>query len=217
MSREVRKLVQQITQIPGVEVVEGGKHLTVRKDGEFVTSLSRTPSDPRWRDNAVAALKRKGITPGLKLDKVVRVTQGPSVDDLRADVRGIKAGKRGSQSEFALMLMELAETLGIEGYKNHESAQMSVKAFANGGGLSGDREVLVAEGVRLWRLKHQVEEQLATPEPPQMDPLVHRPFEAISLGKVGAAGELTIKLDLATFNQLLSGLGIQLELGGEDA
>ena len=50
MHKEVKELLRGIEHIEGVELRDSGKgHIVVSQNGKFVASISRTPSDTRWR------------------------------------------------------------------------------------------------------------------------------------------------------------------------
>src|SRR5690349_18649652 len=101
MDKEVRKLVQSIQHIPGVEIEgTGNSHLIVKYNDRFVTTLPSTPSDSRWRDNTVATLRRHGITPGTKpRGKAANVTgiRLMSREEIQARLldKGATHGERG--------------------------------------------------------------------------------------------------------------------------
>ena len=61
MNKDVRQLIERVTSFPGVTVDRSATHPRVYKDGVFVTALPSTPSNNRWYQNAVSALKRGGI------------------------------------------------------------------------------------------------------------------------------------------------------------
>jgi hypothetical protein len=66
-AKDAKQLIRTIEHQPGVEVRQNGAgHYSVYKDDKFVTSISVSPSDHRWRDHAIADLRRAGITPSVK-------------------------------------------------------------------------------------------------------------------------------------------------------
>jgi hypothetical protein len=66
-AKDAKQLIRTIEHQPGVDVRQNGAgHYSVYKDDKFVTSISVSPSDHRWRDHAVADLRRAGITPSVK-------------------------------------------------------------------------------------------------------------------------------------------------------
>lgn len=75
MRPDVRKLVKAV-EARGASVQYGGKHLKVVWQGAVVDTLPITPSDWRWRKNAVSNLMRLGV---LDRDPWARVTKAKEV------------------------------------------------------------------------------------------------------------------------------------------
>lgn len=73
MNKDVKKFVQSLTIIDGVEARNSSGHIKIFKDDKLVVTLPSTPGDRRWRDNAIRDLRAVGITPSTKLDKQVRI------------------------------------------------------------------------------------------------------------------------------------------------
>lgn len=66
MDREVRELVESLER-QGWRVEQGGRHLKAfSPDGKTIVSLPLTPSDHRWRANALRYLRRGGYDPSKK-------------------------------------------------------------------------------------------------------------------------------------------------------
>lgn len=63
MNKELRNLIGLLVE-QGFDVKPTKRgHFTVRRAGEYVTTLAGTPSDYRGSKNSRAALKRHGFTP----------------------------------------------------------------------------------------------------------------------------------------------------------
>lgn len=130
MDKEVRQLLRTIEHIDGVEIRTNGKgHHGVYYRGKYVTSISSTPSDPRWRDNVLAELRRGGITPS---NKPMRPAKDPTpmltVDEIRARL------PKDQLTEFVRFLTDDLPKLqpGLRGYKNAASAHASLRMLADG-------------------------------------------------------------------------------------
>jgi hypothetical protein len=58
-AREMRKLVYHaVCKGVDIRLPDGGRHYAVYKDGRRVGSLPYSPSDVRWRQNAIAEIRR---------------------------------------------------------------------------------------------------------------------------------------------------------------
>ena len=203
MDKDVRKLVQQLTVIPGVSVESGGgSHLKVFKRGKFVTTLPCSPSDSRWRSNTVATLRRHGLTPGKKLDTEVRVKEGPGANEVRAAVARITEGQ-GALTEFARFAEDVAKTVGVRPFKSVDSARVSVRRFISGGDLSDEKMVLVTEAARMWQQMKQSQARAHTPTVPSAKP--PEPDSRL----------LTVEIDLARLNEVLGPLGLVVTAKGD--
>lgn len=157
MNRDVRKLVSSLERIDGVEVTTGGSgHLIVSKDGHFVVSLSATPSDVRWKDNALAQLRRAGITPGVRPPK--KKTGPPKVKqmDVRAELQPIKEARL--LPEFARFTQQLGEIRGLRTFASVNSAENSIRNVANNTmGLRSWGWELVMAALIEWRRRKPIE------------------------------------------------------------
>lgn len=162
MNKEVRQLVAQLDRIPDVAVQTAGSgHLVVTKGGAFVTTLPSTPSDVRWRDNALASLRRAGITPGVRQPKR---SMPPKIRqmDARAELRGLISQRQ--LAEFARFAQQLGEIRGLRTFKNVNSAESSLGSVAHGGGMSAWGWVLLTAALVEWRRRQpepEVVEQIA--------------------------------------------------------
>lgn len=177
MNKDVRKLVSSLERIPDVEVAQGGSgHLLVTKGGEFVVTLSATPSDPRWRENALATLRRAGITPGVRPRKH-QVPSRVRQIDVRAELVPIREARQ--IAEFARFAQQLGEIRGMRTFKTVASAESAI------GTLLRDREKglapwgwqLVMAALVEWRRRKPIdmlpqsaprgEVEIAKPEQPE--------------------------------------------------
>lgn len=198
MNKEVRKLVQSLTPIPGVEVTETGSgHLMVTRDGAFVTTLPSTPSDVRWRENALAQLRRAGITPGVRPPKSVP----PPVRtvDLRAELKPIRDAKQIAQ--FAKFAQQLGEIRGLRIYKNTNSAESSIGEFVRGGNLSGWSARLIAAALVEWR-RREPEQRVVERIAASLDMPAQEPDPA----------SVKLVVDLSRLASKLAEFGIELEV-----
>lgn len=155
MDKEVRKLVQSIQDIPGVEISgNGGKnHLIFKYRDKFVTTLPSTPSDSRWRDNTVATLRRHCITPGTKpRGNGPQVRELMPLEEVRRRLVAMLA-ERGATSGFARYLVEeVAPNANLRSYASVESASASLKQIREGGEAADWTHALIDQGLR-WQDK----------------------------------------------------------------
>lgn len=215
MDKEVRKLIQSLTVIDGVTVEVNGSHAKVYRDGTLLVVISKTPSDHRWKQNTLRDLRAKGITPGARIDKALRYTEGVTMEQLRAKLFEMKQ-ERGARARFARFLQdEVTPMLGMDGYRSFHSAEASLKQFADGqGNLSEQKFVLVSEALRLWPAKQRAdvpgEEIVPDPEPGIIRDavLIDRPFPDETPG--GAT--VTVELDVDSLSEILGRFGIKLTL-----
>jgi len=189
MNKEVRKLVTSLKQIPDVEVSQANSgHLLVTKGGAFVVTLSATPSDHRWYDNALAQLRRAGITPGVR-PKSFKKPSPIKVMDVRAELQPIRAKRQIAQ--FARFAQQLGEIRGMRTFKTVEAAETSIGGVAkhDDKGMSPWGWQLVMAALVEWRRRQ--------PEP---EPEVHaveprpEPVEQPTTKLVVDLGQLTAKL-----------------------
>lgn len=150
MNSEVRKFVRTFDHIDGVEVRAGGKHLSVYLNGNFVTSISRTPSDPRWRDNAAADLRRAGITPATRPMKPPQeIKELMPVDEIRARIAALE-----NLNEFARFVTDDIPTIfpKLRTFKNFHSAAATLSGFRTRKtqGLSEWSHLLLDQAIRTW-------------------------------------------------------------------
>ncbi len=67
-SQDVRQLVRRLRQRYVVEETRRGSHWEVRTErGERVATIPSTPGDKRWRDNALADIRRWERARGMSL------------------------------------------------------------------------------------------------------------------------------------------------------
>jgi hypothetical protein len=99
-AKDAKQLIRTIEHQPGVEIrTNGAGHYSVYKDEHFVTSISVSPSDHRWRDHAMADLRKAGITPSVKPQ---RAHVEPKKIMSRPDIiKRIRAGLPESPGAFA--------------------------------------------------------------------------------------------------------------------
>lgn len=212
MNKDVRKLIQSLTVIDGVTVEVNGSHAKVYKDGKMVSVLPKTPSDHRWRDNALRDLRANGITPSAKIDKAFRYSEGLSQEEVREALLAMKAQK-GTRAAFGRFLVdEVQPMLGLDGYKNFRSAEASLHIFAEqGGGLSEEKYVVVAEALRLWPAKQRFStDKVIETEPEIVEPVVAEPMPVVAPEPSGTM--VTLELDVDRLNELLAHLGIRLAM-----
>lgn len=210
MDKEVRKLIQSLTVIDGVTVELNGSHAKVYKDGKLAVVLAKTPSDHRWRENALRDLRKNGITPGAKIDKALRYSEGLTAGEVREKLTAMKQ-ERGEMARFARFLQdEVTPMLGLPGYKTFASAEVSISSFRAGKNeLSDDKFVLVCEALRLWPAAQGREAKQAALQPVEVgivrdSVLIDRPFPD--------EGTVRIELSLVRLNEILGGLGIRLTM-----
>lgn len=196
MDKEVRKLVQSLVRIPDVEVAEGGTgHLLVTKGGKFVVSLSATPSDHRWRDNAIAQLRRAGITPGVKPKKQATPPKVRQMDVV-AELQPVREARQLAQ--FARFAQQLGEIRGLRTFASVESAENTIGNVARG--VSGMRPwgwQLVMAALVEWRRRK--------PEPEVAHAVEPRPAQEQTPG-------VRLVVDLGRLVAKLQEFGIELEV-----
>lgn len=150
MDKEVRKLVSALERIDGVEVNTGGSgHLLVTKDGGFVVSLSSTPSDPRWKANALSILRKAGITPASRPEKLARPAKVLQSVDVVQRLKPIREARR--TAEFARFTQQLGEVRGMRVFKTVDSAATTIANVANGKSASDWAMVLISAGLLEWQ------------------------------------------------------------------
>lgn len=214
MNKDVKKFVQSLTIIEGVTASEnGGGHIKIFRDGKLVVTLAKTPSDHRWRDNAIRNLRAVGITPSVtKLDKQVRVRPAPTADDHEAVRRGLQAMRetRGERARFAVFVQgEAAEVLGRQVFLNVKSAESSLSSFATGQSarLRDDTCVFVQEALRLWNDRKRSEARHLT---------IVEEVEAIpEIGPAPGRPVVVIEVNVQTVNRLLEQFGFTLAVVDE--
>jgi hypothetical protein len=213
MNKEVRQLVRQLVVIPGVTVKHSGGHLKVMRDEKFVVTLPSTPSDHRWRDNAIRELKRQGLTPRTReMAPEFSVEEEIPIEKLREAIVEL-FDRRGAMSAFARFTIEVGDVLGIPGYKNAESAVASLSVFRQGGGLRDEKRILLEESLRMWRQRQASEQRaLRSYTPPVAVEPEDEPEEDDEDELVLDADGFKVQLqvDLAKLNELLDRVGITI-------
>lgn len=213
MNKEVRKLINSISGIDGVEVVNGGKHLRVLLHGKFVTILPTTPGDSRWKENAVAELRRQGITPSTdtraKKESVVRPLM--AVDEIRARVAAI-CETRASRYAFARFAMGVAEVSGFDPpYRNERSAAGSLALFIKReGSLRYKTRVVLDQAIRQWdrtNMGQYVQKTFSTSARAEPEAVV--PQELTSSPE---DAQIVLKVNLAQVSAFLGQFGIKMEV-----
>jgi len=78
---EMRKFLRAVSSIPGVSL-DIRQHVTVLYRGRRVVTLPKTPSDSRWRANAIKHLRQGGVpTQTLRRGSPTRPTRSERYDD----------------------------------------------------------------------------------------------------------------------------------------
>ncbi len=209
MDKEVRKLVQSIQHIPGVDISGNGgsNHLIVKYNDKFVTTLPSTPSDSRWRDNTVATLRRHGITPGTKpRGKEPKVRELMPLEEIRLRLNKIRETP-GATAAFARYLVEeVAPNANLHNYASARSAEASLKQIRNGGSPAPWTHALIDQGLR-WKDKLRlVEEPVSLQEQKvaeQLDIL-----DEMALMSNALNPKVRVEVDLAVLNEFLGRFGI---------
>jgi hypothetical protein len=150
MDKEVKQLLKTIEHIQGVEVRATNKsHIGVYKDGKIVTTIPTTPSDHRWRDNAVRNLRAAGITPSVHPVKPVKApARVYTIEELRKRVTALSP-----RSDFCRFIVHDMPKLHpkMRTYKNYDSAVSSMNDFVHEGlGLSPWAHLLLNQAFRDW-------------------------------------------------------------------
>lgn len=130
MNKDVRKLVRALERIDGIEITHGGSHLAVRRHGDLIVTLPTSPSDHRWRANTLRELRRAGITPGVRPEKLSRPPKTIAIVELRPQLRAIVERRQGA--EFARFMQQLAEVRGLRCYGSVSAASVALGLFASG-------------------------------------------------------------------------------------
>lgn len=210
MDKDVRKFVQSIETIPGVEVLEGTKHLRVWKDGRAITTIPKTPSDHRWRLNATAELRRAGITPSARPNgKLETVVELMPVEEIRTRLAPLDL------SEFAKFVIAWQETSGLDGWANYQSAREGIKQIRGAKGALRTRTHERLDGaLRAW---DRIESQKAKAEAAGNSHAVFdETFENVEVVEPTAGPAITLRIDQARLTELLASFGVQLVIeGGE--
>lgn len=157
MNKDVRKLVAALERIDGISITHGGSHLAVRRNGDLIVTMPVSPSDHRWRENTLRELRRAGITPGSKPEKLSRPPRTIAIQELRPQLRAIVDRRQGA--EFARFMQQLAEIRGLRRYGSVDSASVAVGLVASGK-TNKPREWawrLLSEALVEWQRTRQTE------------------------------------------------------------
>lgn len=206
MNKEVRKLVTALEKIDGVEVVQGTKHLKVLKGGAPVSQLPVSPSDYRWHANALAELRRAGITPATTQRKrKKRRTNAAPIARLRAQVSEIV--NRGELPKFVRFMLQMAEMNGWTTYSSVSSAENSLRVFVKGTTAAPKFELqqALAWAAEAWAKQNETEE---------IDPVRvrHLAGDPTPLTHPAVDSNLVVRVDLDRLNEALGQLGVSVEL-----
>ena len=222
MDKEVRKFMQSIN-VPGVEFEEGSKHIRVLLNGKLVTTLGRSPSDHRWKDNAISVLRKHGITPSVKGSGRVETRPEMSLEELRVALNEILRAKQ-FMPFIRFAVGEVDPLIGERpAFKDANSAASSLRQFASGHVQQPSRPgfLLATESVRMWRAREaSVSKALAqTDSLTQTDSLAQIAQEvAESLRNGGGhTPDVSIVLNLDALNAALGKIGVRISIEKEEA
>jgi len=160
MNKDVKQLVRSIDHIEGLEVrTSGAGHLAVYRNDKYVLTLPATPSDPRWRANALASLRQAGITPATQpAGPARRPVDLLTVGQLRQRIKALP-----SRAAFARFLTEEMPKLqpGLRTYKTSASAESSFSELLRktNAGLAEWTHLLLDTGLREWDARQEAEAQ----------------------------------------------------------
>lgn len=168
-TKEVRDLVRRIEHQPDVTVESNGAgHFTVRKGGNFVTSLAKSPSDPRWRENAMADLRRAGITPANTPKVPTQIDLAPP-SELLARIKRIENG-----SEFARWAATDLQAVYPHD-KTERAIEVTISEFRNGRKqkLMPQYHELFDAAFKTWdRINGQQQQLVVESEPAESQPAI---------------------------------------------
>lgn len=186
MNKEVRQLVTALERIEEVEIRDAGSgHLVVMKAGQFVTTLPSTPSDSRWKANTLATLRRAGITPATRPEKLSRPPKTAKLETIRREL--IHLRDKRQVAEFARFMQQLGEIRGLRIYSNINSAESSLGGVVReGASLSPWAHRLVSDALVEWRRRQSPEEQPVESTPEPVQELVTGTRLVVNLSKLAA-------------------------------
>lgn len=216
MHKDVRQLVARITDHEDVEVVQGRKHLSVLFKGGLVTTLPTTPSDHRWRENAISELRKAGITLAVRQrsNAVARYREMIPLTEIADRVATIKP-----RAAFARFVVEDLPTIhpGLRS-STVASVEQTVAKIVHARERGEEPNVrewmhqLLDLGLRAW---DRVESQKAkTPERTELEDQGLEPFGLGSVAQLVVADRTTITVTLDVTNLLtaLARLGIVIDV-----
>lgn len=166
MDKDVRKFVQSISGIDGVEVRQGTKHLRVWKDGQAITTIPLTPSDHRWKANATAELRRAGVTPAARVNGKTAAEYRDLIPMTEIKLRLAAMPNKTRFGEF--LFRDVASTTGLRGFKSEKSAVVTVQRLSNRGRseVQAWTHELLDAGLRMWdKIESQKARELVTDRP----------------------------------------------------
>jgi hypothetical protein len=199
MDKEVRKLITALERIEDVEVRMDGGHPIVTKSGQFITTLPTTPSDHRWYANTLAVLRRAGITPTTRKEKLDRPPKTLSLEDMQARLKPIREARR--MAEFARFTQQLAEVRGLRSFKSLDSAAETISQISRG----------LAKRPQKWTLIVMSESLLEWAKWQGAMPEAIEPYEALDPVPPVETGPCLV-IDLARLASKLAEFGIELEV-----
>lgn len=209
MNKDVRKFVSRIASIEGVEVLQGGKHLRVLKDGRLVTTLPQTPSDHRWMANAVSELRQNGITPRVPSSKQTqpKIERLKPPDVLREDV--VRLEKLKSRMALVRFLMEYADVRRLPNFSSPESGAQVLLQIGRGRGMAEWVQALLHQGLPAYEKWYVAREGQPLAAPPEHQ----EPEPAPEMARNGSA-PILLRVNLDSLKQRLSEWGVELEVTG---
>jgi uncharacterized protein YdcH (DUF465 family) len=153
VNKDVKQLIRSIEHIEGVELRQTNSgHLAVYFRNKFITIIGTTPSDHRWRENTMTALRRAGITPANRPQGPTKEMQELlSIDTLKERVKALP-----NRAAFARFLVDEMPKLQPElrTYKNIASAESSLHEMKKESyGLRGWTHLLLDAAMREWDVR----------------------------------------------------------------
>lgn len=188
MHKEVKEVLRGIEHVKGVELRATSKgHIAVYFNEKLVSTISRTPSDSRWRQNVLSDLRRVGIFPNTTKskngEKEPMITPMP-IEDIRKAIDKM-AEHRGARAMFARFLVYDMPVLqpGIKTHASVAAAEQTIGQLMKNHGLSPEMHLLYSEALNVWdsleAMKRRTEREAefaAANKPPTRDmSIVHKP------------------------------------------
>lgn len=188
MHKDVKEVLRGIEHVKGVELRATSKgHIAVYFNEKLVSTISRTPSDSRWRQNVLSDLRRVGIFPNTTKakngEKEPMITPMP-IEDIRKAIDKM-AEHRGARAMFARFLVYDMPVLqpGIKTHASVAAAEQTIGQLMKNHGLSPEMHLLYSEALNVWdsleAMKRRTEREAefaAANKPPTRDmSIVHKP------------------------------------------